>query len=264
MTNRVLYSNSNEISSLIESTSSWTVSPLRSLDDPDRPDSILLFDTLFYKRPEKEWTVREFLEKRPEWEQQILPLLKARQVTYLFTSEWCMITYFEHKIWFGPLIGQPMTLGDRDALLSTQTLTFGMRQEIRRLIRPAIYAREASERLSKNLKRPVDLETPLWFQEVCDKLEGLVLELDREVSDWKDRFFFDALDAHEDDLCYECKENMRVTFYVNDDRSQALKWRPHGDWCSQKNCKYYKFDIFNDLYADDVREDPIEYEEFSD
>ena len=74
MTNRVLYCNSNEISSLIESISSWTVSPLRSLDDPDRPDSLLLFDTLFYKRPEKDWTVSELLEKRPELEQQIIPL----------------------------------------------------------------------------------------------------------------------------------------------------------------------------------------------
>ena len=134
-----------------------------------------------------------------------------------------------------------------------------MRQEIQRLIRPAIYAREASERLSKSLKHRVDLDTPSWFSEVRDKLEELVLELDREVSDWKDRFFFDALDAHEDDLCYECKENMRVTFFVNNDRSQALKWRPHGNWCSQKNCKYFKFDIFNDLYADDVRESTVEY-----
>ena len=163
------------------------------------------------------------------------------------------------KILFRPLLSQPMTLGDRDGLLSTQTLTFTMRQEIRRLIRPAIYAREASERLSKILKRPVELETPLRFPEVCDKLEELVLELDREVSDWKDRFFFDVLDAKEDDLCYECKENMRVTFFVNNDRSQALKWRPHGNWCSQKNCKYFKFDIFNDLYADDVRESTVEY-----
>ena len=56
-----------------------------------------------------------------------------------------------------------------------------MRQEIQRLIRPAIYAREASERLRKNLKRPMDLETPLWFRDVCDKLEELVLEVDREV-----------------------------------------------------------------------------------
>ena len=166
MTSRELYSNSNEISSLIKSASSWTVSPLGSLDDPDRPDSLLLFDTLFYKQPEKEWTVSEILEKRPEWEQHILPLLKARQFAYLFTSEWCVMTYFEDKISFRPLLCQPMTLGDRDALLSTQTLTFGMRQEIRRLIRPAIHARETSERLSKILKRPVELETPLWFQEV--------------------------------------------------------------------------------------------------
>ena len=87
MTSRVLYSNSDEISSLIESVSGWTVSPLERLDDLDRPDSLLLFDILFYQLPEKEWTVRELLEKRPEWEQQILPLLKARHVAYLFNGD---------------------------------------------------------------------------------------------------------------------------------------------------------------------------------
>ena len=121
-----------------------------------------------------------------------------------------------------------------------------MRQEIRRLIEPAMYACSVSKGLTADLKRPVDLGTPMEFREVCEKLDDLVLELDREVSDWKDRFFFDALDAHEDDLCHECKENMRQSFYVSDDRSQALKWRPHGDWCSQKNCKYFKSDIFED------------------
>ena len=260
----MLYSNSNEISSLIESTSSWSVSPLGSLEDPDRPYSLLLFGTLFYRLPEREWTVSELLEKRSEWEHQILPLLKVRHIAYLFTGEWCVMAYRGDKILFRPFLSHPMTLGERDGLLSTQPLTFGMRQEIRRLIGPAIYAREASERLSANLKRPVDLDTPSWFRDVCDKLEELVLELDREVSNWKDRFFFDALDAHENDLCYECKENMRVTFYVSKDRSQALKGRPHGDWCSHKNCKYFKFDIFNDLYADDVRESTVEYEGFSD
>ena len=108
MTNRVLYSNSNDISSLIESTSTWTVSPLRSLDDPDRPDSLLLFDILFYKLPEKEWTVNELLEKRPEWEQQILPLLKSRYIAYLFTSEWCVMAYRGDKIVFKPFLNQPI------------------------------------------------------------------------------------------------------------------------------------------------------------
>ena len=261
MTSRVLYSNSNEITSLIELVSGWTVSAVERLDDLDRPDSLLLFDILFYELPEKEWTVRQLLEKRPEWEQQILPLFKARHIAYLFDGQWYVMDYLEDdKIEFRRFRSHPMTLADNDGLLTTKSLTFGMRQEIRRLIRPAMYAREVSERLSKILKRPVDFETPLWFSEVHDKLEELVLKLDREVSDWKDRFFFDAMDAHEDDLCHECKENMRQSFYVSNDRSQALKWRPHGDWCSHENCKYFKFDIFNDVYADDVREDPIEYE----
>ena len=58
---------------------------------------------------------------------------------------------------------------------------------------------------------------------------------------------------------------MRVAFYVSNDRSQALKWKPHGDWCSQKNCKYYKIETFEDYYeGSDVREVPIEYEGYSD
>ena len=146
-----------------------------------------MFDILFYQLPEREWTVSELLEKRPEWEQQILPLLKARQFAYLFTKEWYVISYVKEldKILFQPFLTQPMTLDERDGLLSTQSLTCMMRQEIRRLIGPAIHAREASERLSVKLKRPVDLDTPSWFREVCEKLEELVLELDRKVSDWK-------------------------------------------------------------------------------
>ena len=122
--------------------------------------------------------------------------------------------------------------------MSTQSLTFMMRQEIRRLIEPAMYACSVSERLTADLKRPVDLGTPMEFREVCEKLEDLVLELDREVSDWKDRFFFDALEAYKNDLCLECKENMRVAFYASDDRGQALQWKPHGDWCSHRRCEF--------------------------
>ena len=261
MTSKVIYSNSNEICSLIESTTVWTVTPLDT--DPEGPASIWLFDLLFYQLP-KEWTVRKLLEKRPEWEQQILPLLKARHFVYLFTSEWCVMSCREDRILFRPTPCPPKALEQRVCLLSTQSLTFMMRQEIRNLIEPATYARSVGERLTTRLKRPVDLGTPFEFSDVCEKLEDLVMELDREVSDWKDRFFFDALDTHEDHLCHECKENMRVAFYVSDERSEALKWRPHGDWCSQKECQYFKFDIFHDLCADDVREDPIVYEGYSD
>ena len=72
----MLYSNSNEICSLIESTSGWSVTSLEGLDDPEGPAALLLFDTLFHELPEGGWTVRQVLEKGLEWEQQILPLLK--------------------------------------------------------------------------------------------------------------------------------------------------------------------------------------------
>ena len=125
-------------------------------------------------------------------------------------------------------------LDERDCLLSTELLTFMMRQEIKRLIEPAISARVASERIRFKLKRPVDLGVPLTFRGVCEKMEDVMLELNREISDWKDRFFFDALEADEKTLCSDCKENTRVAFYATEDCSQALKWKTHGDWRSHK------------------------------
>ena len=61
-----------------------------------------------------------------------------------------------------------------------------MRQEIRSLIEPNVYAREASERLSAKPKRPVDLGVPSFFQDVCERMEDLVMELGRQVWDLKD------------------------------------------------------------------------------
>ena len=189
MTSKVLYSSSNEICDLIESTSGWSVTLLERLDDAEEPATLLLFDLLFYQLPEREWTVRELLEKRPEWEQLILPLLKARQFAYLFTMEWCLMSYVMEldKIFFQSTSCTPFALDRRDCLLSTQCLTFMMRQEVRSLIKPAVYARGASERLSAKLKRPVDLGVPSFFRDVCERMEDLVMELGRKVWDSEDQ-----------------------------------------------------------------------------
>lgn len=72
--------------------------------------------------------------------------------------------------------------------------------------------------------------------------EDLACSLDDEVNHWKDRFFFDALDADVDDLCKDCQENQRVAFLVSDDRSQALKWEPHSSDCC------YSWQFFEDKY----------------
>ena len=77
-----------------------------------------------------------------------------------------------------------------------------------------------------------------------------MFQLDGDISEWKDLFFFDALEESERTLCSECKEQMRVAFYVSEDRSQALKWRPHGEDCSRKESQYFQMDIFEDWYED--------------
>ena len=258
----MLFNNSNEICSLIEFVSGWKVTYLDRLDIPEGSGDLLVFDFLFYRLPDQAWTVSELLEKRLEWEHQILPLLKAKHYAYLFTNEWYIVTYIKEldKILFRVLKSTSVALDDRDYLLGTEFLTFMMRQEIKRLIEPAMYARDLGESLSATLKRPVDLGVPLIFGGVCETMEDLLLQLNREISEWKARFFFDALEADEKTLCSECKEEMRVAFYVGEDQSEALKWKPYGDWCSHKECKYYKMDIFEDWYEDtDARETPIEY-----
>ena len=55
---------------------------------------------------------------------------------------------------------------------------------------------------------------------------------------WKDRFFFQAMAADEDELSEECKESMHRAFYDNVDEFEALRWRPgDGDGCGGV-CKY--------------------------
>ena len=103
MSSKVLFSNSNEICSLIESLSRWKVTYLDRMDLPEGTGDLLVFDILFYQLPDREWTVDELLEKRPEWEHQVLPLLKAKHYAYLFTNmEWCLMMYVKEldRIYF--------------------------------------------------------------------------------------------------------------------------------------------------------------------
>ena len=119
---------------------------------------------------------------------------------------------------------------------------------------------------SAKIKRPVEFGTPTDFRDVCDTLEALVLTLNEEFTQWKDRLFFDALDSNEDDLCSDCKESMRVAFYLGDDCSQALKWRPHEGECCQQSCRHYKSDLLDDPYwfFPYSKDTPVVYKGWSD
>ena len=256
----------SQIGQLIESTCGWKVTPLEKLD-PLGGEELLVFDLLFYRKPEyHHWTVTELLRERPEWGHQILPLLKEKQYAMLFTVEWCLMSYVKDldRILFQPTVITPKRLKNRHCLLNTESLTSMMRQAIKNLLKPATYAMETSLRLSAKIKRPVEFGTPTDFRDVCDTLESLVLKLNEELTQWKDRFFFDALEADEDDLCSDCKESMRVAFYVTNDRSQGLKWRPHEGECCQRSCRHYKIDLFDDTYWFKAKDTPTVYKGCSD
>ena len=101
MSLKALYTESNEIRQLIESSCGWSVTPLEE-STPSKVKELLVFDLLFYERPDHDWTVTELLRQRPEWGQQILPLLKEKQYAMLFTVDWYVMSYVkeEDKILF--------------------------------------------------------------------------------------------------------------------------------------------------------------------
>ena len=267
MSCKVLYSDSNEIRQLIESTCGWTVSPLEE-EDGSKVGELLVFDLLFYDRTDHDWTTTQLLRNRPEWGARILPLLKEKQYALLFTTGWYIMSYVKEvdKILFQSAIIAPKRLKDRHCLLGSENLTFMMRQTIKTLLKPATYAMEMRKRLGAKLKRPLEFGTPTDLREVCDTLEALVLTLYEEVTHWKDRFFFDALDADEDTLCSDCKESMRVAFYVTNDNRQALQWRPHEGECCQRSCRYYKSDLLDDpeWFFSESKNTPVMYHGLSD
>ena len=241
---KTLYTNSNEISELIESACGLKVTPLESLDEG--PGELLLFDFLCY--PEYTMrTVEELLAIRPEWEQQVFPMLKARGYAFLFGIEWCRM-YYQPKyelIQFEPIEYEniPKILKDNHCLLSTSGLTFPMRRTLTDLVAPATYAYQLSQRLSDTLEMKVEFDHPFDFKDICQRMEEMLMSLNGEVEAWKDRFYYDALEADEDHvLCSGCKEDMRQAFYASNDRSKALAWRPDRN----KPCRYFKMDVFDD------------------
>ena len=82
-----------------------------------------------------------------------------------------------------------------------------------------------------------------------EKMKDLAISLN-QVTRWKHHLFFDAMDTKDEDLCEECNESMIVSFYVSNDRSDELKWRPHTGDCCWRNCNYYKHEALDDMYLE--------------
>jgi len=132
-----LCSNSNEIRELIVSACSWTLTPLECLEDPGE---LLLFDHYDSGYWDSQRTESVLLQECPEWEAQVLLLVKARGFALLFVIDWHVMKFEDGVFRFKPLIDKPMKLKDPHSLLSTLGLTLLMKQTIKRLVKPTSYA----------------------------------------------------------------------------------------------------------------------------
>ena len=144
----------------------------------------------------------------------------------------------------------------RNCLISTdEFLLREMEDAISDLMEPMRFDQSMMYRLfrrgqeASNVKFKVEF-TGGDYRDLCYELETLINDVMHQRDLWKDRFFFQAIDADEDELCEECKEGMRQAFYDNGDEFEALRWRPGQDKneeCGSRRCKYYCSGSIEDL-----------------
>ena len=63
-------------------------------------------------------------------------------------------------------------------------------------------------------------------RDLCYELETLITDVMHQRDLWKDRFFFQAMEAESPELCNGCKEGMRQALYDSGDEFKASRWRP--------------------------------------
>jgi len=231
------------------------VHTLRDLDAiPDAKVDMYIFDNLFEplgQIPDCLWSFELLMRRRPDWGGTILEMMKRNEKVYFFCGEWCRVMYRSGSGQFKFIhCRDPALDAERSCLIATDNLTYMMSDAIRDLFEPLRFALDISRQVLESDKSP-RVEEILTFnrcahKETCLKLEEFIYDVMRQRDLWKDRFFFRALEAEEDDLCSECRESMRQAFYVNGNEEEALKWRPGKGECCWRNCRYYAMDTYEE------------------
>ena len=261
------YTDNNEIKEVVTRMVDVKMRDLGSMEPPLTGATVLLFDNLFPDVPVAPVSPDFILSRRPLWGgNRILELMKRNDRVYLFCGEWCCILPREKvtdDFKFVPC-KDPSLDDDRICLLCPDHLNYKSRDAIQDLMEPVRFGQAMASRL-KEQSYDTRLESLLTidrgdYREMCCKMEGVVSELVHQRNAWKDRFFYKALNEDSRVLCVACKEDMRLTFYVNGDEEAALNWRPgQCSDCRHSNCKHYSWESYEDEFLVDRN---IEVDEF--
>ena len=191
---------------------------------------VYLFDNLFEplgKLPEICWYVNTLMWHRPNWGGMILDLMKKNEEVYLFCSYWSRLLYCKERNDFHFVhCNEPVMNADRSCLINTKGITCMMREAVRDLMEPIRFGQDMARRMLGESEEP-RVKSLLTFtegdyKEICLKMEQLMDDVMRQRELWKDRFFYYAISADNNNLCSICKEEMRLAFYVNGNEEKAL------------------------------------------
>ena len=263
------YTNSNQIKEVMTSVADVTVKTLEKAPKKWSDLTLYIFDDLFrdsvlstYRvgREDDAMTFRALWQKRPEWGGMILEMMKKSYAVHLYVDEdeWyrvCFYTYGQGVDFFKFIRENPPVMNaSQNCLISTEEhLSKEMDDTITELMEPMRVGQSMMHRLFYKGAERTNKRAKFTggdFRELCYKLETLVNDVKHQRDLWKDRFFFRAMDADEDELCDLCKEDMRRVFYDICDEFEALRWRP-GDGCGGV-CKYFGSRSIEDL--EDIKE----------
>jgi len=230
------YTNSNQIREVMTCIADVTVKTLENAPKEWSDLTLYIFDNLFrdralitYRvgREDDAMTFRALWQKRPEWGGMILEMMKESYTVHLCVDEdeWyrvCFYPYGQGEDFFKFIRENPPVMNaSQNCLISTEEhLSKEMDDAIVELMEPMRVGQSMMRRLfykSADRTNKKAKFTGCDYRELCCKLETLINDVKHQRDLWKDRFFFRAIAADEDELCEECKEGMRQAFYDNCD-----------------------------------------------
>lgn len=235
------YTNCNQIHLILERDVDV---PVKSLGEVRQEDWLMMhmyiFDPLSEERPldtyrvgneDNAMTFKTLWERRPDWGGIILEMMTTSCSVHLCDGkEWYEIHFckMNEGLDFFLFVAEktPIIDGTQNCIISSEDhLSANMIDNLETMMEPVRFGRSLIQRLREVGSNDIEF-TVGGYRDLCYKLERIVSNALHQSELWRDRFFFRMINVEEDELCSDCKEDMRKTLYEHSDGVKALKWRP--------------------------------------
>ena len=166
------FTNSNEIRLHVDAICEVELQPLETRVTPK---DVIFFDMFFYKplADDEYWTETQLLTPRPEWQRQILPLLRTCQCeVFLFTYDWFHFYYVKERQHFMVTRASPPVLDvEGTCLLTTSPLNFNMTKALSEFLEPICFRQQLANWTLSKLNRKVSFDVCRDYKSMREKMK---------------------------------------------------------------------------------------------